>query len=246
MPLALPGPPMSTTVTPEVAALEQFLTQLTGIPSSTPMLSAIETYWPTSAPNKLMDVMRSLNALEQIISELPNAGMRKIAEKTVAGLIVAFSPQNLLRDIAGFRSALSNEIHLAKSNLELFHDLQMDRDKLINSAEEIEKSIEDLIDVFAKSEMSDSSKSVILAQMELLKKSIDRFNKGTVGPFRDSAFSVIGRVVIQIHGDTKLKSEDARKLVDDVLRLAGLIDAGSKVLTLAAPHIAGLLQHHTH
>ncbi|WP_156449613.1 hypothetical protein [Caulobacter sp. CCH9-E1] len=237
---------MSTTVTPEVAALEQFLTQLTGIPSSTPMLTAIENYWPTSAPNKLMDVMRSLHALEQITSELPTAGMRRIAEKTIAGLVVAFSTQNLLRDISGFRAAMSNEIHLATSNLELFHDLKIDRDNLINSAEEIDRSIDDLMELFAKSEMSDSSKSVISAQMELLKKSIDRFNKGTVGPFRDSAFSVIGRVVIQIHGDTKLKSEDARKLVDDVLRLAGLIDAGSKILTLAAPHIAGLLPPPSH
>lgn len=205
------------------------------------MLSIVEGYWPTSAPNKLMDLMRSLHSLEQLALELPNAGMRRIAEKTISGLLSAFSTQNLVRDANGFRVTMSKELHLASANLEIFHELKLDRDNLSNSLKDIDKSIDDLRDIFAKSDMSDASKSILSAQMELLKKSIDRFDKGTVGPFRDSAFSVIGRVVIQINGDEKLKSEDARKLVDDVLRLAGLIDAGSKVLTLVAPSIAGLL-----
>jgi len=188
-----------------------------------------------------MDLMRSLHSLEQLALELPNAGMRRIAEKTISGLLSAFSTQNLVRDANGFRVTMSKELHLASANLEIFHELKLDRDNLSNSLKDIDKSIDDLRDIFAKSDMSDASKSILSAQMELLKKSIDRFDKGTVGPFRDSAFSVIGRVVIQINGDEKLKSEDARKLVDDVLRLAGLIDAGSKVLTLVAPSIAGLL-----
>ena len=232
---------MSTTVTPEVAALEQFLVQIDGAPGTASMLSIVEGYWPTSAPNKLMDLMRSLHSLEQLALELPNAGMRRIAEKTISGLLSAFSTQNLVRDANGFRVTMSKELHLASANLEIFHELKLDRDNLSNSLKDIDKSIDDLRDIFAKSDMSDASKSILSAQMELLKKSIDRFDKGTVGPFRDSAFSVIGRVVIQINGDEKLKSEDARKLVDDVLRLAGLIDAGSKVLTLVAPSIAGLL-----
>lgn len=234
---------MSIAVTPEITALEKFIENLLAHGSGNDiMVAAIQSCWPSDAPNKLLEFFQVLASLEGLAGELANPSMRRIALTTVNGLVESFSPSTMTRQVDWVRQRRAKELHLAQTNLGLFHELTIDRDIFRAQRPEFEAAIDDLGRKFGASSMSDASKSVLGAQLLLLRNSISRFDGDTVGPFRDSAYTIIGRLVIQIHNDQRAATDDKKEMIDDVLRVYDVIEKGSKVLTLGAAAAVLLLK----
>lgn len=233
---------MSATIIPEVEAVETFIKAIRAYPDPNHrMMTAIEATWPSTTPNKLMEMMKVFSALEGFVAELPHSSVRRTAQRTIEGLTRSFTASSLAQTVDNFRNACDNELHLAENTLELLHDLTIDRDEFEKNIPDFESAIDSLCGQFGASSLSDASKSILTAQMQLLKNSVKRFSEGGVGPFRDSAFSIIGRVVIQIRNDPTLPSSEKRQMVDDALRLYDVVEKGGKVLSLAAPLVVALL-----
>lgn len=226
---------MSLAATPEVAAFEQFMSAIETAPPGLMVLAAIETHWPVASSNKVMDLMQTIGALRQLASDLPNDAMRPLGEQTADALAEIFSPDVLGREMNHLRDLKRGPIYFVNHSLKIFRGMTVDREALAASREQIEEAVDGLLNSIAKSDLSGASQSVLAAQLQLLKQTLERFESGKVGTFRATAYSIIGRVVVEIKNDKKIKTEDARSLIDDVLRVADIIDLGGRVLSLAAP-----------
>lgn len=232
---------MTTGTTPEIDALKTLLTKLSEYDHRTQVLAAIESCWPSTDSHRLVELMGVVASLDRLVVEIEGKHARATAERTVSAIRDLFTAQSLSRTVAEWRAVNANQLHLIDATIGLFGDLRTDREAFAGNVKSIEAVLEEVSIKFNQSDLSDASKSVLMAQIELLRKSIARFEEGAVGPFRDQAYSVVGRVVIQIQNDPKVADVDKRKLIDDALRIYDVIDKGSSVLKLAAPYVAGLL-----
>lgn len=233
---------MTTSTTPEISALAILLDGIrTWTEANQSTLNAIEYFWPSSSNNKLIEFMTVLGSLERLVLELDSTPARRTAQKTVDTIVRVFTASNLTGTVNDFRKQHRTELHFIENTLDLLQDLSVDKEKFSSSIANIEEEIDQISAKFLKSSLSDASKSVLMAQLQLLKNSAKRFDGGQVGPFRDSAFSTIGRVVIQIRKDSNIPDADKREMIDDALRLYDVIEKGGNLLSLAAPFIAGYL-----
>lgn len=183
-----------------------------------------------------------VDSLKRLAVELPAGPTQSMGVRTAEAVERLFTSDRLLRNVSDFRSAARSDLDVIEHSLEIFEYARADIDGFRGNIKALYGDLDTLSEHFAKSNLSDAAKSVLLAQMQLLKKTIDRFEAGSVTPFRDGAFSIIGRVVIEIQKDSKANPAEKRQLLDEAMRIYGMLEAAGNVLSLAAPVITGLIE----
>jgi hypothetical protein len=236
---------MDMLVAPEITALEAFLTALKNEKgTNAPALAVIGAVFRQTHPeagDSLHDLMRVLFSLPTLVAEMPKGGYQTTAKKALEALNKAFSVEAMSLDWANYRAQYYGSIDVALATISNFHDVTFDSAGFIEKSPDLYAAIERLGEQFGKTEMSDASKSVLEAQLVLLRNSVGRFQATGVGPFRDSAYSILGRVVIQIHSDAKISADDRLKLVEDFLKVVSVVQTAGDLAKLVGPPIVKLL-----
>lgn len=232
---------MASAPVPEIEALKVFVNQLQRHQPNTHVLTAMESLWPSPNGDHLIELMVVVDSLKRLAADLPAGPTQNMGVRTAQAVQRLFTSDRLVRNVGDFRTVAKSDLDIIEHSLEIFEHARSDVDGFKSNVDRLNVELDDLSEHFNKSDLSDASKSVLMAQIQLLKNSIVRFDAGSVMPFRDSAFSVIGRVVIEIQKDPKASPADKRKLIDDAMRLYGILDAAGNVLSLVAPVISGYL-----
>jgi len=236
---------MDSAVAPEISALEAFLEELSERPpEGVPALRVISSAYHStheSAEDPLRDLMRTLFSLPAMLLEMPQGAFQKTAGKCLDALSEALSTEAMIGDWTSFKRSQQRNIDIALATITIFHDVKFDGPSFSAKKLDITESISQLKKAFFNSGMSHQSISVINAQIQLLENSVSRFETTGVGPFRDSYFSVLGRVVIEIHKDEAIDDAKRAELVKNFLSVAGAISTVGDIVSLTGPVIAGLL-----
>ena len=232
---------------PEITRLASLLEALRGVrptPSSLVLTTLNEQLAVLGFDREiaLLELMRTIDGLERIIPDIHSAAARRLAERLIKRVQRLFSAENLVLETKTFLSQQRQQMEFVLENLELFDELKFDAASLPGAAPGLLAELEALKGRVAKSgELADASRVLVLAQLDLMGRSINRFDRTGVGPFRDSLFSIYGRIVVELQGEDKNDKEAAREIVDDVLRVINLVQAAGGALALSGPVIAGLL-----
>ncbi len=236
---------MDSTIAPEISSLEAFLAELSSATSANvPTLQIIARAYNATHPSvddPIKDLMRVLFALPTMAVEMPRGAVQKTAQKCLESLSNAFSTDALTGDWATFKRNYQRDIDISLATITIFHDVKFDAVAFSTKKADVAESIEKLEEAFHTSGMSHQSLSIVSAQIQLLKNSLTRFETTGVGPFRDSYFSILGRVVIEIHKDEKIDDQKRAELVKSFLAVAGVISTIGDIASLTGPVISGFL-----
>lgn len=244
---------MTTESLPDIVSLARLFEELPSSPHSKPAIVNIAYLYAAqngmTADEAWWEIMRVVQCLPSISQELSKPGSVKVAEGMASSLCKVLSPDRLHLDTGTFISQNLSDIHFIRNVLPLFDDLKFDRNATLEKSGEILTEINRLKDKIGSSAtISDATKTVLNRQLDLLVKCLDRFNSGGVGPFRDSAFTIYGRIRIELEeaesSTDKTVASTARGIIDDVIRIYGVIQVGGAIAHLTGPIISGFLEHH--
>lgn len=232
---------MASAPVPEIEALKALIHGLQRQQPNAHVLNVMESLWPSPDGHHLVDLMVVVDSLKRLAADLPTGPTQDMGVRTALAVQRLFTSDRLARNVGEFRAVAKSDLDIIEHSLGIFDHARSDVDGFKSNVEKLNVELDKLSVHFNKSDLSDASKSVLMAQIRLLKNSIERFDAGSVLPFRDSAYSVIGRVVIEIQKDTKASPADKRKLIDEAMRLYGILEAAGNILSLVAPVISGYL-----
>jgi|GEM_PF-2192843 len=185
---------------------------------------------------------RALDHLPALIADkFPEKGRRAAALGVVEQLKDGFSPLKLARPYPEFGPRHGRAL---KRQLEVFpilEDLEFDTENLKAQTTTIVSEIEKMrLKVGNADDLSDASRTFLNAQLALMERAVLRFETTGVGPFRDSVLTAFGKIYLELSAADS-KSVVAKELIDNLLRLYGLLQAGGDILKLTGPVISGLL-----
>jgi hypothetical protein len=190
----------------------------------------------------LVELVRLVNALEGVAVDLPEGGTRDVGNHVVDAIKALLDPQTLGEEFRQYRKRHAVDLEFVSRSLPLFRDLSYDGGALAASNSEIYAAIDAMKSKLGSYDgLSDASKTVLSAQLDLLAKSVHRFQTSGVGPFRDAVFSIYGKIRLQLDNDSDTSKDVKREVADDILRIYGLLQIGGGLLKLGGPVVAGLL-----
>ncbi len=190
----------------------------------------------------LLSLYTSIDSLVELVEiKFPERGRKAAALAAIESIKALFSPRSLGRPYNEFAAVLKNKTSQILSFLPILEDIEFDSDSLTVNKANIFTEIEAARDRLASnSDLSDGSRRFLNAQFILMEKALVRFEKDGVGNFSASVYSAIGRIYIELRDEDHTKS-GVKDVIDDVLRIHGLMQAGGDILKLSGPFIAGLL-----
>jgi hypothetical protein len=196
-----------------------------------------------SPEDGLYFLLRSINELPSIIEQqFPEGGRKKAAMNVVSTLRSIFSPRLLSQPFETYLVRTDTERVVILSAISLLEDIEFDSEKLLMHGVEIVSEIGRIREkINAAEALSHSSKLVLNAQFELIERAVLRFETSGVGPFRDAVFTSVGKVFIELQGQGGEAKVVSRAILDDLLRLYGLLQMGGDLVRLAAPPVLAAL-----
>lgn len=232
---------------PEIQTIQLFLISLKqSAGSNQSALTTISDIWAsmfqTNRTTGMLEFVRLVQSLPSLVAEIPSKGQRRVAEKLVGRIEKLLDPTALATDMKSYIGRQASNIEFIEESLPLFEDLTYESDSLIAKLPDIYAAIEGMKSKFGQSpDVSDASKIMLIAQLDLLTNSVHRFQNSGIGAFRDSIFTIYGRITIQLESDENTSAEQKREIADDILRIYGVVQLGGDLLKLCGPVIAGLL-----
>lgn len=237
---------------PEISYLKQLLVKLPDVigPTNAKRAAAPIIAAEYAALSGAQDQFAGLSGLLGSIERLPNIiteqfdqdGRKQAAIAIVERIRNVFCPKNLALPAETFMSSTSLDQGIILSMLPLLEDIQFDSAALTAKTQDIFEEITAFRDKVGKVEgLSHASRVVIDAQMLAMERSLVRFTETGVGTFRESIFSSVGRIVVELQTNKNNEKLAIRETMDDVLRIYGLFEVGGNLLTLAAPVAVKLL-----
>lgn len=234
-----------TDTLPEILHLKALLESLENVPDNHRKRGAgriiAEQFASITGTENLFDAYARLVAVIQNLSSLadeqfPEAGRKAAAYVGIGGLKGIFSPINLAIPFDQFLSNTDTDRRFLSATILLFDDVRFDSGALLSKATDIVSEIDALKEKIAKNDgLSHASKLIIGAQLTLIERSLLKVNSDGVGPFRDSVFTSIGRIYVELRGNNENDKIASRETLDDLLRIYGLLEAGGTLLSLGAP-----------
>lgn len=235
---------MSSNPLPEVATLIEIVSRIRMLESANaqvqqrPALGYVASIYAEvaddSVDNLFFGISEIIEALEQILPTISPPTVRQVASGVLSKIRLLFSPRALQLQSGQYWSIVTADITFVEGTIGLFLGTGFDIGPVLDRQVEIASELENLRGHIGKSdEVSDSIKTVLLAQVDLIEKSMARLKSAGVGPFKESVYSLFGRVSIEIANPKTAGSGDLRKVADDLLRIVGLIEAGGKLLQLS-------------
>lgn len=240
---------MESSTLPEIRAITQLITELRGYTNNAQpavviisnLFSSTKGVTPTEG---FLELMRTVSHLPTLVADLPQGGPQRVGEKVVERIGRLFDPALLAVEVRAYVVKNEANFEYIEDSIHIFSDMGFDADAFAAKTADLYDHIEKMKTKFGGVEtLSDASKTVLFAQLELLRNSVHRFQTSGVSAFRDSVFSIYGRVVIQLEADKSVSDVDKRGVIDDFLRFYDLSQAAGSLLKLGAPFIAGLLTH---
>lgn len=206
-----------------------------------------ETFAPICGAEDHFGAMHALtNSIEKlpeiVCDQFQQGGRQQAALAIIQKLRSIFSPKNLDHSFENFLAATAVDRNVVLTMLPLLEDIRFDEAALNAKANDIVSEIEAFRSkLMMNGGLSHASKVVVDAQISLMERSILKFSETGVGRFRDSIFSSVGRIVIELQTNAGNEKIAVRTTLDDVLRIYGLMEAGGNLITLAAPTAIKLL-----
>jgi hypothetical protein len=170
-------------------------------------------------------------------------GAQSIAISAVDAIEACFSSAALRGNLQQWYIANRENVANIKTTISIFDDIDFDYSKVAENSAEINEALGGIRGRLAKLEgLSDASRTVLICQVDLIEKSFTRFQTHGVGAFRESVFSMYGRISVELKAapDEKVAT-GLKEAADDLLRVAGLIETASSVLQLIGPAALKLL-----
>lgn len=196
-----------------------------------------------SQEDALYFLVKSINELPELIDQqFPEGGRKKVALNVVERLRAVFSPKMLSHIYENFLTRTNTDRVVVLSGISLLEDIQFDSSALLTHSVEIISEIGKIREKIMSSEsLGHSSKLVLNAQFELMERAVLRFETSGVGPFRDAIFTSVGKVFIELQGQSGEAKVISRAILDDLLRLYDLLKMGGDLVRLAAPPVLAAL-----
>lgn len=237
---------MSETTLPEIQRLRALIEQLPEKGGDSAASVIIPLYAKISGVEgdyeTLALLYRTLDRLPELITEkYPEKGRRAAAIGVVEQLKENLSPTKLARPYPEFFSRHGRALRRQLDVFPVLEDIAFDSDALMSQATTIVAELEKMrAKVGSADDLSDASRSFLNAQLALMERAVLRFETTGVGPFRDSVFTAFGKIYVEL-AVSNPKSPSTKELIDNLLRLYGLFQAGGDLARLTGPIISGLL-----
>jgi len=197
----------------------------------------------TSEVESISTLFHYLKVVDGLIQEhMVSPGGKRSGERLRARLAKLFDGNILGDPFGNFHATQSHNIQAILDLIPMLDDIQFDNDGLISKRPEIAASIEALLsDVAGSSELAEATKRVVVAQIDLIRRTLDRFEISGVVPFRESIYCSIGRLTLELKDLNEAEAGKVRKVIDDIVRIKDLAELAGGTLRLAGPFIAGYL-----
>jgi len=233
---------------PEIEAITKLLADLRA--SGNSQQAAIATISTLFAGDRLspadgfLELMRLVNYLPTLVADLPRGGPQRVGAKVAERVRHLVDPELLVLELRTYMSRVGHHIEFIEDTIYIFDEMTLDTAALSAKTADLYELIDEMKGKFAKvNSLSDASKSVLLSQLELLRSSVSRFQTSGVGPFRESIFSIYGRIVMELKADKGVTEADKKEIIDDIIRFYDMSQIAGSLLKLGAPFIAGYLTH---
>lgn len=214
---------------------------------ASPAISAICRALRGIVPNAEKDPARILfdyiQSIDTLIEEhMLTPGSKRSGSRLRARIGDLFGSERLHQRYDAFQNEQRENILAILDLLPLLDDVQFNSSRLVEVRTDINESLLNIISDIAQSDqLSEATKRVVKGQVELIQKTLDRFEFEGVVPFRDSIFCTIGRLTIELRTSDEKQGAAIRKVVDDLIRVKEMIEVAGGALLLSGPVIAGLL-----
>jgi len=199
---------------------------------------------PGDTTGAFVTLMTSLDSLEGMVQErFSESGRREAALHLIQLTRSLLDLDDLVHPWEAYRARRYSVMQSARGMFVLLSDLKFDGEALLEKSLTLSEEISSLKKKFAgDDELSDAARAVLFCQLDLLHRSVARFQTSGVGPFRDSIFSSVGRIYIELAQDSGVSPDKVRSVIDDMLRVVNLAQVGGSILKLSGPVIAGLIE----
>jgi hypothetical protein len=166
--------------------------------------------------------------------------------KIVDDLEEAFAIKALSKDASHTISRIRSSHDYMLFPLRIIEDMYLNSTKADFDIVEVEKTIEQLSQQVANAEqLGENEKSLVSASLELVRRASSRARYGEISAFRDEVYCAVGRLELNLRG--KSHTDDAQKIIrkvsDDLLRIAGLIEVSGHVAGMIGYTSVKLLSH---
>jgi hypothetical protein len=237
------GESMEASPLPEIAWLRELVLRIQQNKGDTPAIHAISDYYAAIAGlddrnSAFRLLVNTLDKVERLVPEIASPGARKTAERVLLAYSELLDPTQLATPLTHFRSTNSARLQLIEAAISSLEDLRYDATALQARAIDFFEEIERLKAQFATSDdISDASKVILRAQLDLVGKSLTRMSNSGVGAFRDSVFTAFGRIVIELKADSGTNNRGVAEGIDGFLKLYAIAEAGGTMLKLTGEGI---------
>jgi|GEM_PF-2975737 len=239
---------MSDSLPIEIKSLTSILERmLQPSAAAMPTVSMISRFMQESAgtneAESIPTFFNHLRVVDGLIQEhMVSPGTRRSGERLRARLVKLFAGDNLGEKYNAFQPSQSHNIQAILDLISMLDVVQFNNDGLIERREEIGSSIDELLaDVAESSELTEATKRIVVAQIDLIRRTLDRFETSGVVPFRESIYCSIGRLTIELKDLDENEGGRIRKVIDDIVRIKDMAEIAGGTLRLAGPFIAGYL-----
>ncbi|MBI1405197.1 MAG: hypothetical protein GC145_03615 [Caulobacter sp.] len=189
------------------------------------------------------DLLGSLDRIEEVASERAlGSGYATVLRNVIADIRDLVGLKASQYSYGEFIQGYKGQIKNIRSTFPILMDLQYDENALISRAPDIISELQKFKSrISTHDDVNDNLRVVLFAQVDLMEKSLTTLTTKGVGSFRHSVFTAFGRIVLELKSDPNIKAGTAKEIVDDFLRVYGIMEAAGSLLSLGAPVIAGLL-----
>lgn len=239
---------MSSTVPPEIQIFERFLRRLvTPLNGSGAAIFVISDRFAEVSTAKRSEslplLFRYVDTIKEMIDELLiNSPHKRAGERLKERIGELFSVEKLNLDYSVYSMNQKSNIETIIDLMYFLDHLKFDSEGFSKSVPEINSNLKEIIGKVAKSsDFSEHQQRIIIAQVELIMRSMERFKTDGVAAFRDSISCGIGRLTIELKAARGDQVGAVRGVIDDLLRVKDLAEVAGGALALTGPYVAGLL-----
>ena len=203
-------------------------------------LSAIVPLQQATAPRVLFE---HVSAIDRLIDEhMTTPGSRRAGQRLKDRIARLFEANELAKRYVQYQTDQRENVLAILDLIPLLDDVKFDGGKLLEARSGIVSALDDLLsEVGGSRDVSDPSKKLVLAQVEMIKRTLERFETDGVVPFRDSIYCTIGRLTLELRDVRDNEKDGIRKIIDDLVRVKEMAEIAAGTLKLAGPFIAGYL-----
>ena len=213
------------------------------VPTIRMLCQKLQAILPVSREESAKILFDHVSAVEKLIDEhMVTPGSKRSGGRLKVRIARLFDPNELAKNYSKFQSEQQENVLAILDLIPLLDDVKFDGEKLIESRGEIISEIDNLLGkILSSNEVSDAIKSISLAQVEMIKRTLVRFEFEGVVPFREAIYCTIGRLTLELKGIPETKQGGIREIIDDLVRIKDMAEIAAGTLKLAGPFIAGLL-----